>query len=176
MLVALVGLSPLDALGLEAALRLCRPDAEVCIAADGLSGAAGRAACFVVSARALASYARFFMPRLDTVMLLSTSASPEAPMLMLSPGASLQEIKEKLTSLMQNAVQAETPAPHPALTAREMEVLRLAAQGRTAKEIAEKLCISTNTVLTHRKNIASKTGLRTVAALTHFAMAHGLLT
>ncbi|MDD2512431.1 MAG: LuxR C-terminal-related transcriptional regulator [Proteiniphilum sp.] len=63
-----------------------------------------------------------------------------------------------------------------ALTNRETEVLRLIVQGYTNKEIAEELNISHNTVLTHRKNIIAKTGIKTVSGLTFYCIRNGLIS
>lgn len=61
------------------------------------------------------------------------------------------------------------------LTARELEVLRHVAEGRTNKETATLLGISHRTVETHRENILKKLGVRSVAELTRFALESGLL-
>lgn len=62
------------------------------------------------------------------------------------------------------------------LTNREEEILRLIVKGYLNKEIAVKLNISHNTVLTHRKNIISKTGIKTVSGLTFYAIRNGLIS
>ncbi|HEY9543028.1 LuxR C-terminal-related transcriptional regulator [Prevotella sp.] len=59
------------------------------------------------------------------------------------------------------------------LSDREIEVLALIAQGLINKEIADHLNISMTTVITHRKNIIEKLGLKTVSALTIYAVTHG---
>lgn len=59
------------------------------------------------------------------------------------------------------------------LTNREIEILKLIVQGHMNKEMAEKLNISLNTVLSHRKNIISKTGIKTVSGLTFYAISNG---
>lgn len=56
------------------------------------------------------------------------------------------------------------------LTPREREVLDLVAAGRSSKEIAAQLGISTRTAEAHRDSIAKKTGIRTVAGLTRLAV------
>ena len=56
---------------------------------------------------------------------------------------------------------------------REIEVLSLVAQGLINKEIADRLCISLTTVITHRKNITEKLNMRSVSALTIYAVMHG---
>ncbi len=60
------------------------------------------------------------------------------------------------------------------LTKREKEILTLIAQGLTDKEIADKVFLSSLTVITHRKNILSKLDLKNKAELTRFAMENGL--
>ena len=62
------------------------------------------------------------------------------------------------------------------LTNRETEILQLIVQGLLNKEIAEKLNISLNTVLTHRKNIMAKTGIKTVSGLTFYSIRNGLIS
>ena len=59
------------------------------------------------------------------------------------------------------------------LSDREIEVMALIVQGFINKEIADKLHISLSTVITHRKNIMDKLGLRSVSALTIYAVTHG---
>ena len=59
------------------------------------------------------------------------------------------------------------------LTNRELEVMSLIVQGFINKEIADKLNIGLTTVITHRKNIMDKLGLKSVSALTIYAVMHG---
>ena len=59
------------------------------------------------------------------------------------------------------------------LSNREIEVLSLVVQGYINKEIALKLNISLTTVITHRKNIMEKLGMKSVSALTIYAVMHG---
>jgi two-component system nitrate/nitrite response regulator NarL len=63
-----------------------------------------------------------------------------------------------------------------ALTNREREVLILIAEGLTNKEIANKLGVGVRTVETHRERIMRKLGIHSVAGLTRFAIAKGLIT
>jgi DNA-binding CsgD family transcriptional regulator len=67
-------------------------------------------------------------------------------------------------------------APTPAgLTAREMEVLRLVAEGRTNREIAKALVLSDHTVRRHLQNIFNKIGVSSRAAATAFAFQRNLV-
>lgn len=59
------------------------------------------------------------------------------------------------------------------LSLREIEVLRLVVQGYINKEIADQLNIGLTTVITHRKNIMEKLGMKSVSALTIYAVMHG---
>ena len=61
------------------------------------------------------------------------------------------------------------------LTARELEVLRRVASGRSSKEIGAELFISARTVESHRASLARKLKLNSVADLTRFAIEHRLL-
>jgi len=65
--------------------------------------------------------------------------------------------------------------PHaPSLTARQREVLRLVADGRSAKEIADYLHISVKTAQFHKTSIMEKLGVHTTAELTRYALEHGI--
>ena len=56
------------------------------------------------------------------------------------------------------------------LTTRETDVLREVSKGFTSKEIADKLHISIHTVISHRKNITSKLGIKSISGLTVYAV------
>ena len=62
------------------------------------------------------------------------------------------------------------------LSQRELDVLRLIALGLLNKEVADKLNISLNTVLSHRKNITAKLGIKTVSGLIFYCITHGYIS
>ncbi|MCT4636947.1 MAG: response regulator transcription factor [Bacteroidales bacterium] len=62
------------------------------------------------------------------------------------------------------------------LSKREQDILRLIALGKTQKEIADELFISTHTVVSHRKNITRKLGIKTVSGLTVYAILNNLIS
>lgn len=68
------------------------------------------------------------------------------------------------------------PSENEPLTDREKEILVSVAKGLTNKEIAEKFFISIHTVISHRKNIVKKTGIKTVSGLTVFALINKLVS
>lgn len=61
------------------------------------------------------------------------------------------------------------------LSQREKEILVCVAKGMLNKEIADHCNLSIHTVITHRKNITRKTGIKTVAGLTVYALLNGLI-
>ena len=84
----------------------------------------------------------------------------------------------KQASAPQSSASISLPRAHAypdGLTAREVEVLNLLAQGLTNKQIATRLVISLRTVTTHLSSIYSKTGVNTRAAATRYAIQHGLV-
>lgn len=58
---------------------------------------------------------------------------------------------------------------------REAEIVRLIAEGLTNKEIADRLCLSSHTITTHRKNIMTKLGLANTASLVLYAIRENLV-
>jgi two-component system invasion response regulator UvrY len=66
-------------------------------------------------------------------------------------------------------------APHESLSDREFEVMRLIASGKTVGEIAEMLSLSDKTISTYRARILEKTGMKTNAELTHYAIQNKLV-
>jgi len=66
-------------------------------------------------------------------------------------------------------------APTEQLSPREVEVLRLVAQGHTNRQTAEMLHVSVRTVESHRANLMSKLGVSSPAQLVRYAIEHGLL-
>ncbi len=61
------------------------------------------------------------------------------------------------------------------LTPREKEILKLIALGYTNQQIADKLFISPHTVITHRKNITKKLGIKSISGLTVYAILNNLV-
>ena len=75
---------------------------------------------------------------------------------------------------LDQARRGET-SPRDPLTPRELEVVKLIAEGYTSDEIADELVISRKTVDRHRSNLLQKLGMRNVAELTRYAIRRGLL-
>jgi DNA-binding NarL/FixJ family response regulator len=73
------------------------------------------------------------------------------------------------------APQARSQEPFSVLSTREREVLHLIAEGLSAKEVAQKLEISTKTVEAHRTSLMRKLGVRKATELVRYALRHGLI-
>ncbi|MDH6535642.1 DNA-binding response regulator [Parabacteroides sp. 52] len=131
-------------------------------------------------------HAEYFLPRKNKTMVLidgqgtpcqtavDTNNSGNA---YLYTGAPQETLLEQIGSLFANEGHIHLPGENNKdLSARETDVLQLIVKGITNKEIADKLNISLNTVLTHRKNITSKLGIKTVSGLTFYAIMNGLIS
>jgi len=76
------------------------------------------------------------------------------------------KINEHLQAFSQNGNAIESYE----LTKREIEVLQWVTKGLSNKEIADKLFVSIHTVISHRKNISEKTGIKSASGLTMYAV------
>ncbi len=95
--------------------------------------------------------------------------------LKISVDESKNSIIEKLQFLIKNIIPNENSEISGELSDREKEVVKQIALGKTNKEIGEVLFISPHTVITHRKNITRKLGIKTVSGLTAFAILNNLI-
>lgn len=86
----------------------------------------------------------------------------------------MQQIVRKLHAAVEQS-QTNPYSDSHELSDRERDVLILVARGMANKEIAEQLNISVHTVMSHRKNITHKTGIKSVAGLTVYALLNNLL-
>ena len=124
---------------------------------------------------------RFTQKELSTLNSpLSTPNSPLSHFHSLCINVPESELVRSLLMLEQHAHghgQNLPPMPkalqQKILSDREIEVMSLIVQGFINKEIADKLNIGLSTVITHRKNIMDKLGLKSVSALTIYAVTHG---
>lgn len=81
------------------------------------------------------------------------------------------DVTKNITSMVFKGGQENSDA----LSDRERDVIICVVQGMQNKEIADHLCISTNTVITHRRNIARKLQIHSPAGLTIYAIVNGLI-
>ena len=86
-----------------------------------------------------------------------------------------QRIKSTLNQVENTLQSDDDESDTDPLSDREKEVLVCLSKGLKNNEIADKLNISVHTVITHRKNIVRKTGIKSVAALTVYAILNNLI-
>lgn len=85
---------------------------------------------------------------------------------------SFEQIREKLSALSPKEKEEEGEK---SLSQREKEIITYVVKGYTNKQIAEELCLSQHTVITHRRNIASKLQIHSSAGLTIYAIVNKLV-
>jgi regulator of cell morphogenesis and NO signaling len=83
--------------------------------------------------------------------------------------------KQNDVSVKISKMISQNPDNSEALSDREKDVIVSLVQGMTNKEIADHLCISINTVITHRRNIARKLQIHSPAGLTIYAIVNNLV-
>ncbi len=88
---------------------------------------------------------------------------------------SQEQILSGICRMIKNAHIIDSDEEDETLSERETEVLRLLICGNSNKEIADSLNISIHTVVTHRKNITIKTGIRSQSGLTIYAISKNIV-
>lgn len=125
----------------------------------------------------------FFLPRKQRVAVVCDTAcnvSASSGLTSASSGFTFigRDIDEtRLCGILNElgSTLSEPDSDHGDLSPREVEVLKEIATGKTNKEIADTLCISVNTVITHRKNISVKLGIRSASAMSLYALMNGII-
>ena len=86
-----------------------------------------------------------------------------------------QKVVNKILNLQNNNEETSVQNESVDLSNREVDVLVCVAKGMTNKDISDMLNISIHTVITHRKNIVKKTGIKSVSGLTVYALLNNLV-
>lgn len=116
----------------------------------------------------------FFLPKKQKVILITDNSSFSQDLKHICKHHNESLLIDSLNELFAESQAKPTDSPTE-LSQRETDVLRLIASGMINKEIAENLGISINTVLTHRKNLTAKLGIRSVSGLSFYAMMNGII-
>lgn len=85
-------------------------------------------------------------------------------------------ILDKIQGVLDTLVPAQNNSDLFKLSPREKTIVRLVSLGYTNKQIAEELFLSVHTVITHRKNIGHKLGIKSVSGLTVYAIVNNIIT
>lgn len=88
---------------------------------------------------------------------------------------SSDELKHKLERLNTEEISAEVEEEQQSLSSREKEIVICVVRGMTNREIADRLYLSTHTVITHRRNIARKLQVHSASGLTVYAIVNKLI-
>lgn len=188
--IAIVSQNILEATGLKSILEDIIPMADVSIfhSVDVLKDE-NEITPFVhyfVSAQMLMIDVDFFLQhKRQTILLVARSVTDAILQQFLSINTNVEQ-HELIKTILQLHSHGHADNRHPGLeeddsrqlpiSNREIEVLALVARGFINKEIADRLCISLPTVITHRKNICEKLNIRSVSALTIYAVMHGIVS
>ena len=132
---------------------------------------------YFVAAQTFAAHNAYFRARQHKTILL-TAGQSHAGMHCIDVQTDEEEFVRALVQMQHSVRRPEhtLPAPPPTgqpLSDREAEVLALVARGLINKQIADQLGIGLTTVISHRRNIMEKLGIRSVAGLVVYALAAG---
>ncbi len=146
-------------------------DIQVVCMADvaSVESADDAAALYVTTADKFCRYSEFFIPRRGRTMVIGDGDD------MLDLRQTETGLVEQLRGRIETHRKKSQGGGAPELSQREVDVLRLVAMGYINKEIADMLDISFNTVLSHRKNITAKLGIRSVSGLGVYALMNGIV-
>ncbi len=137
---------------------------------------------YFISSQVYLEHTAFFLQRRPkTIVLAAGEAGPQlAGVLTLNIYQPEKDLVRNIVQLHSHGHRHGHPGKLPAnplagheLTAREIEVLVLVVKGLINKEIAGRLNISLTTVISHRKNITEKLGIKSVSGLAIYAVMHG---
>lgn len=112
------------------------------------------------------------------LVLLATTVCDDDSVRQFDSVINIYDSQRVILRKMQGAIEQSQTNPYTEshdLSERERDVLILVAKGLANKEIADRLNISVHTVMSHRKNISHKTGIKSVAGLTVYALLNNLL-
>lgn len=173
--IAIIGFNPLETAGLREILNTVSDCVAITILHNGDRNM-DRADGYVVTPEIFSEAPEFFMSKsVRTCIIYQGSAGEyreDVRPLRVSLNESYEEIANKI-GLFADSIDASATSFE--LSNREKDVLRELASGKTNKEIAEALFISVNTVITHRKNISAKLGVKSASGLSLYALMNGII-
>ena len=187
-LIAIVCPNSLTVLGLKQLLHSVMPSMEIVAytsVQELCDGDPERFFHFFVEFNVLITDRQFFLDRKHKTIVLTTQADHQALLSQfhcLCVNVPEKQLVRSLLKILQIGHSNGKNMPpvwkdaKSILSPREAEVLALLAQGFINKEVAARLNISLATVITHRKNITEKLGIRSLSALTIYAVMNGYVS
>ena len=183
--IAIIDPNTLSCMGLETLLEEIIPMATIRVFrsfGELVDDTPDMYAHYFVSSQIYFEHTAFFLERKPRAIVLA--GGENLPQLSGVPTLNIyQNEKDLVKSILRMHEHGHHGGKHPqsdtmdshTLSAREIEVLVLVTKGLINKEIAEKLNISLTTVISHRKNITEKLGIKSVAGLTIYAVMNGYI-
>lgn len=177
--IALIEPNTLTCIGLRSLLEEIIPNAVIRTFASFkafMDDTPDMYAHYFISAQIYFEHTVFFLDRKPKTIVLCNGWQPQLT------GVPLLDFSQDEQHLIKNILQLrqhghphmpDTHSDSHDLSSREIEVLVLLTKGLINKEIADKLNISLTTVISHRKNITEKLGIKSVSGLTIYAVMHG---
>ena len=147
-----------------------------CHCLRNISKGSDLSSAYIITPSILIENLDFFITRKNRLLVISDSENTsviESSIKTISAYCDYNVIDDAIKSLIISA--EDSKIKNHELSSREIDVLKEIASGKIIKEIADSLNISVNTVLTHRKNISSKLGIRSVSGLSLYAMMNGII-
>lgn len=182
--IAVITPNSLIGLGLKTLLKELLPTADIAVfhrfGAFEESGPE-RYIHYFVAVQTFLRHSAFFQEQNHKTILLGHGRRSQFPdMHQIDAYANEEKLVRDILRLRRDAHRPEhriaPQGPPPAvLSSREAEVLSLVARGLMNKEIADRLHIGTTTVISHRRNIMEKLGIKSVAGLTLYAVTLGYI-
>ena len=179
--IAIIEQNTLASIGLQIVIEELIPDAVVRAFASFeqlIDDTPDMYAHYFVSAQIYFAHTAFFLERKPKTIVLSAGEQPQLNGVPILDCTLPQD--QLVKAIVRLRRYGHKPDAHPTtsnsehdLSPREIEVLVLVTKGYINKEIAERLNISLTTVISHRKNIAEKLGIKSVSALAIYAVMHG---
>lgn len=185
--IAIIDPNTLAALGLKAMLQDALPIMDVATFGSFAELAANQPETFFhyfVATNIVLQNRPFFSQRRNKTIVLTPSLDTDTQLSgfhCLCVNVPENQLVKSLLALEQSAhahgrnLPPMPPQPRALLSDREIEVMALIVRGYINKEIADKLNIGLSTVVTHRKNIMEKLRIKSVSALTIYAVMNGFV-
>lgn len=180
--IAIVTPNVLMGLGLKTLLGELLPTAEIAVFhrfAEFEAGGTEPYVHYFVSVQTYLRHSAFFQEQRHKTILLGHGKRSQFPdMHQIDAYAGEEKLVRDILRLQHGVHRpghgiTVQPPPSGALSSRETEVLSLVASGLMNKEIADRLHIGLTTVISHRRNIMEKLGIKSVAGLTLYAVTLG---
>lgn len=183
--IAIIEPNTLTALGLRTIMEELVPEIKIRVFSSFVQLTDDTPDMFVhyfVSAQIYFEHTAFFLDRMPKTIVLSVGEQPSLagiPSLNVCLPQNML-VKSIMALRSYGCKYAHAPELHAIpqdsdhdLSPREIEVLVLVTKGLINKEIADRLNISLTTVISHRKNITEKLGIKSVSGLAIYAVMHG---